>query len=100
MYLASNMFYTSMDLPGDSQSFALLSTNGNNNAGQNQIDELLNNTPASMRPITCCPTQPGSWVFTNTRNNNFTNRDQKLIINVTPQKNHKKIPMSIIILNF
>jgi len=47
------------------------------------LDPLLNNTPASMRSLTCCTTQAGEWVFTNTRNNNFSNRDQKLRIKVT-----------------
>lgn len=49
--------------------------------GENdKLDVLLNNTPASMRSITCCTKSKGNWVFTNTRNNNFSNRDQKLRI--------------------
>jgi len=83
MYLMSGGFYTSVAKNGDSQSFMNLAKDQNNGDNQNRLNELLNNTPASLRPITCCPYQKGSWVFTNTRNNNFTNRDQKHVITVT-----------------
>merc|ERR1712061_46779 len=49
----------------------------------NELDVLLNNTPASMRGLTVCPQEAGEFDFTCTRNNNFSNRDQKLTITVT-----------------
>jgi hypothetical protein len=57
--------------------------NGNNN-NEYQLNVLLNNTPASMRSMTVCPKagSEGTYEFTCTRNNNFSNRDQKLTINV------------------
>merc|ERR1711884_869535 len=59
--------------------------NQNNNA-EYQLNVLLNNAPASMRGLTVCPKagSQGTYEFTCTRNNNFSNRDQKLTINVTP----------------
>jgi len=51
--------------------------------GADELDVLLNNSPASMRGVTCCPGTPGVYTFTCTRNNNFSNRDQKLEITVT-----------------
>jgi len=45
-----------------------------------QLNVLLNNTPASMRGMTVCPEKKGTYEFTCTRNNNFSNRDQKLTI--------------------
>merc|ERR1711879_1125129 len=51
--------------------------------GADELDVLLNNSPASMRGVTCCPQTPGVYTFTCTRNNNFSNRDQKLEITVT-----------------
>lgn len=47
------------------------------------LDELLNNVPATMRSMTCCPKTEGEWHFMSTRNNNFSNRDQKLTIVVS-----------------
>merc|ERR1711953_422654 len=50
---------------------------------QNDNGELnvpLNDTPASMRGMTVCPEKRGTYEFTCTRNNNFSNRDQKLTI--------------------
>jgi len=47
------------------------------------LDPLLDNVSASMRSITCCPKTTGTSFFTSTRNNNFSNRDQKLKIEVT-----------------
>jgi len=48
-----------------------------------ELNELLNDTPASLRGMTCCDCDtPGEYIFTNTRNNNFSNRDQKLVITV------------------
>jgi len=76
MYLMSNGFYTSYNKNGDAQSFI-------GSAQANAINELLNDTPASLRSITCCPKQAGEWVFGATRNNNFSNRDQKLRMKVT-----------------
>jgi len=52
-----------------------------NNA--DELDVLLNNTPATMRGVTVCPKVAGEYIFTCTRNNNFSNRDQKLVITVT-----------------
>jgi len=59
--------------------------NQNNNA-EYQLNVLLNNAPASMRGLTVCPKagSQGTYEFACTRNNNFSNRDQKLTINVTP----------------
>jgi len=53
------------------------------NDEDNVVDELLNNVPATMRSITCCPDKAGEWNFMSTRNNNFSNRDQKLTIKVS-----------------
>merc|ERR1711879_936104 len=53
-----------------------------NNDDPGELDVLLNNTPASMRGMTVCPQKAGTYEFTCTRNNNFSNRDQKLTINV------------------
>jgi len=51
--------------------------------GGDELDVLLNNTPASMKGVTVCPKVAGEYIFTCTRNNNFSNRDQKLVITVT-----------------
>jgi len=51
-----------------------------NNDQNGQLNVLLNNTPASMRGMTVCPEKKGTYEFTCTRNNNFSNRDQKLTI--------------------
>merc|ERR1712150_97810 len=67
LYLASGGYYTT---------FADLDTKDN-------MGVLLENVSASMKPITCCPKEVGNWFFTSTRNNNFSNRDQKLEIVVT-----------------
>merc|ERR1711971_834302 len=67
IYLMSAGYFTGYDDVGDG----------------NQLDVLLNNTPASMRGLTVCPQQTGTFDFTCTRNNNFSNRDQKLTITVT-----------------
>jgi len=50
------------------------------NDGDGELNVLLNNTPASMRGMTVCPEKRGTYEFTCTRNNNFSNRDQKLTI--------------------
>jgi len=67
IYLMSAGYFTGYDDVGDG----------------NELDVLLNNTPASMRGLTVCPQQTGVFDFTCTRNNNFSNRDQKLTITVT-----------------
>merc|ERR1719493_572045 len=48
--------------------------------GNSQLNVLLNNAPATMKSMTVCPTEPGEYVMGSTRNNNFSNRDQKLTI--------------------
>merc|ERR1712223_1038711 len=53
------------------------------NVAGDELDVLLNNTPATMRGVTVCPKVAGEYIFTCTRNNNFSNRDQKLVITVT-----------------
>merc|ERR1711953_1306887 len=53
------------------------------NDADGELNVLLNNTPASMRGMTVCPEKAGTYEFTCTRNNNFSNRDQKLTIVVT-----------------
>jgi hypothetical protein len=58
------------------------SSNIGNNANDAQLNVLLNNSPSSMRSMTVCPKVAGTYDFTCTRNNNFSNRDQKLTINV------------------
>lgn len=52
-----------------------------NNGGE--LNVLLNNAPASMRGMTACNPAKGTYQFTCTRNNNFSNRDQKLTIIVS-----------------
>jgi len=61
-----------------------LQNNQDNVGGDARLQVLLNNTPASMRGMTVCPEVPGEYEFTCTRNNNFSNRDQKLTIIVNP----------------
>jgi plastocyanin len=61
-----------------------LQNNQDNVGGNARLQVLLNNTPASMRGMTVCPEVPGEYEFTCTRNNNFSNRDQKLTIKVNP----------------
>merc|ERR1719499_2979678 len=72
-YLLSGGFYNSMQDIGKT----------NNQNGQGELNVLLNNTPASMKGITACPKETGTFEFTCTRNNNFSNRDQKLTIIVS-----------------
>jgi len=74
-YFMSAGFYPGMDNIGNIDNL-----DGN---GADELDVLLNNTPASMRGVTVCPQTAGEYVFTCTRNNNFSNRDQKLVITVT-----------------
>jgi len=50
---------------------------------KDEMDPLLDNVSATMRSITCCPKQSGQYWFTSTRNNNFSNRDQKLEVVVS-----------------
>merc|ERR1712039_1074075 len=71
-YLLSGGFYQTMT-----------STDGVGDFGDAELQELLNNAPATMRSITVCPTQTGQYVFGCTRNNNFSNRDQKFELTVT-----------------
>jgi hypothetical protein len=73
-YLLSGGFYQTMT--------------GNNGVGEfggddGELQELLNNAPATMRSVTVCPGKAGEFVFGCTRNNNFSNRDQKFILKVT-----------------
>jgi len=70
-YLLSGGFYRTM---------ASVGQENNNN---NELDVLLNNAPATMRSITCCPQITGTFIMGNTRNNNFSNRDQKLTWTIT-----------------
>jgi len=58
--------------------------NAGTGRGNGQLNVLLNNAPATMRGMTVCPTAVGEFEFTCTRNNNFSNRDQKLTITVVP----------------
>jgi len=58
-----------------------------NNAGTQlnraNLDPLLNNVAASFRQgLVCCPTEEGTYNMVSTRNNNFTNRSQKMHIKV------------------
>lgn len=48
-----------------------------------ELNVLLNNAPATMRSMTVCPTEPGEYVMASSRNNNFSNRDQKFTLHVT-----------------
>jgi len=52
-------------------------------AAKDELDPLLNNVSGTMKSMTCCPKEAGEFVFVSTRNNNFSNRDQKLEIVVT-----------------
>lgn len=53
-------------------------------ARDDNLDPLLDNVSATMRSMTCCPQTTGQFYFVSTRNNNFSNRDQKLEIVVSP----------------
>jgi len=79
IYLMSGGFYTGHDDIAAQEA----NNNGANN-GASELNVLLNNVAASMRPLTCCTTanSVGEFFFTNTRNNNFSNRDQKLTVKV------------------
>jgi len=63
-------------------------TGTDNHAIENrpQLDVLLNNVSASFRQgLVCCPREAGEYFLVSTRNNNFTNRSQKLHIVVEPK---------------
>jgi len=48
---------------------------------RDDLDPLLNNVSASFRQgLICCPKTSGEWFLVSTRNNNFSNRAQKLHI--------------------
>jgi len=70
LYFMSAGYYASED--------SVAKAIGNDNQGE--LNVLLNDTPASMRSMTVCPEKAGTYEFTCTRNNNFSNRDQKLTI--------------------
>merc|ERR1719376_1968664 len=81
VYFASaGYFNTVSQIATDNQ----LPNNQDNVGGNARLQVLLNNSPASMRGMTVCPEVPGEYEFTCTRNNNFSNRDQKLTIKVNP----------------
>jgi len=53
---------------------------------KNNLNVLLNNAAASFRQgMCCCATKEGVYNLVSTRNNNFTNRSQKLHIKVNPK---------------
>merc|ERR1712025_1405405 len=48
---------------------------------RDELDPLLNNVSASFRQgLICCVNAPGEWYLVSTRNNNFSNRSQKMHI--------------------
>jgi len=50
------------------------------------LNPLLNNAAASFRQgLICCPKTPGTYHLVSTRNNNFSNRSQKMNIVVKPK---------------
>jgi len=59
---------------------------GNGQDGNNNVDALLNNVSGAFKQgLICCPTGEtpvGDYYFLSTRNNNFSNRAQKLKIKV------------------
>jgi len=81
LYFMSGGFYQA---ESDVASASANLGNGGNTAKANaaKLNVLLNNAPASMRGMTVCPKLAGTYDFTCTRNNNFSNRDQKLTIHV------------------
>jgi len=82
VYFASAGYFNSVDKIANDPALQ----NGQDNVGgAARLQVLLNNAPASMRGMTVCPKVPGEYEFTCTRNNNFSNRDQKLTIKVNPQ---------------
>lgn len=81
VYFASAGYFNRVSqIANDNQ----LPNNQDNVGGNARLQVLLNNSPASMRGMTVCPEVPGEYEFTCTRNNNFSNRDQKLTIKVNP----------------
>merc|ERR1712224_408680 len=53
---------------------------------RDDLDPLLNNVSASFRQgLICCPKNAGEWFLVSTRNNNFSNRAQKLHIVAKPK---------------
>lgn len=56
-------------------------TNDHSIENRDELDPLLNNVSASFRQgLICCVNKPGEWFLVSTRNNNFSNRSQKLHI--------------------
>jgi plastocyanin len=79
VYFASaGYFNTVSQINTDDQ----LPNNQDNVGGNARLQVLLNNAPASMRGMTVCPEVAGTYEFTCTRNNNFSNRDQKWTVHV------------------
>lgn len=48
-----------------------------------QLNQLLNNAPASFEGALLCFPRPGFYHYISSRNNNFTNRSQKGMLRVT-----------------
>merc|ERR1711879_718022 len=59
----------------------IMNSDDSDNNGRDNLDPLLNNAAASFRQgLVCCPKVAGTYNLVSTRNNNFTNRSQKLHI--------------------
>jgi len=79
LYLYTGGFYNAMS--------DVKATQDANVNGAEEFDPLMNNVSGTMRPLMCCATAQsvGEHYFLSTRNNNFSNRDQKTKIVITPK---------------
>jgi len=76
--LASGGYYSGEK--GD-EGHEIMNSDESDNNGRAQLDPLLNNAAASFRQgLVCCPQEAGTFNLVSTRNNNFTNRSQKMHI--------------------
>merc|ERR1712154_409579 len=84
--LASGGYYSG-EKPANGQPAGhnIMTANNQDNNNRDNLDPLLNNAAASFRQgLICCPKVAGTYNLVSTRNNNFTNRSQKLHIVVKP----------------
>lgn len=92
--LASGGYYSG-EKPANGQAAGhnIMNANNQDNNNRDNLDPLLNNAAASFRQgLICCPKTPGTYNLVSTRNNNFTNRSQKMHIVVKPANGAARNP--------
>merc|ERR1712154_68950 len=85
--LASGGYYSGEKAPQGQQAGNQImnADNTKNNNRNENLNPLLDNAAASFRQgLICCPQKAGTYNLVSTRNNNFTNRSQKMHIVVKP----------------